>query len=137
MATPPLFRSPGVLLAIVSLAGTCALHAIDKLSQPVAPVRPVTDTYFGTPVVDPYRWMEDLKSPEVQTWMNGQAAFTKDYLSKLPGRDDLVKRIEALDNAATRVGGVPEAVLDGETGLLVDREDVVVTLSQRRPDPAT
>jgi prolyl oligopeptidase len=106
MATPPLFRSPGVLLAIVFLAGTCALDAIDKLSQPVAPVRPVTDTYFGTPVVDPYRWMEDLKSPEVQTWMNGQAAFTKDYLSKLPGRDDLLKRIEALDNAATRVADV-------------------------------
>ena len=106
MATPPFFRFARALPAIAFLAGTCALHAADKLSQPVAPVRPVTDTYFGTPVVDPYRWMEDLKSPEVQTWMKGQAAYTKDYLNKLPGRDDLLKRVEALDNAATRVTDV-------------------------------
>ncbi len=95
-----------MLPAIAVFAATCTLHGADKLSQPVAPVRPVTDIYFGTPVVDPYRWMEDLKSPEVQTWMKGQAAYTKDYLSKLPGRDDLLKRIEALDNAATRVADV-------------------------------
>jgi prolyl oligopeptidase len=106
VATHSPFRSARVLPAIAVLAATCTLHAADKLSQPVAPVRPVTDIYFGTPVVDPYRWMEDLKSPEVQTWMKGQAAYTKDYLSKLPGRDDLVKRIEALDNAATRVADV-------------------------------
>ena len=106
MITPPFFRSAWVLPAIAFLAGTCTLPGADKLSQPVAPIRSVTDTYFGTPVVDPYRWMEDLKSPEVQTWMNGQAAYSKDYLSKLPGRDDLLKRIEALDNAATRVADV-------------------------------
>ena len=76
------------------------------LTQPVAPVRPVTETYFGTPVTDPYRWMEDLKSPETQDWMKGQAAYTKDYLGKLPGRDALLKRIEELDNASTRVAGV-------------------------------
>jgi prolyl oligopeptidase len=101
-----LFRSPRVLLAMAAVAVPCALHAADKLTQPVAPVKPVTDTYFGTPVVDNYRWMEDLKSPEVKTWMKGQAAYTKDFLSKLPGRDELIKQIEALDNAAVRVGGV-------------------------------
>ncbi len=85
------------------LTTTCGLHAADKLTQPVAPVKPVTDTYFGTAVVDNYRWMEDLKSPEVQAWMKGQAAYTKDFLSKLPGRDALVKRVMSLDNASTRV----------------------------------
>ncbi|MEI9999988.1 MAG: hypothetical protein WDO13_12940 [Verrucomicrobiota bacterium] len=44
--------------------------------------------------------------------MKAQAAYTKDYLGKLPGRDALVKQIESLDNAATRVGGVQ---LDGST----------------------
>jgi len=76
------------------------------LSQPVAPVHPVTDTYFGTPVVDPYRWMENLKSPEVQSWMKAQNNYTRDYLSHLPGRDALIQRIESLDNAAVRVGGL-------------------------------
>ena len=30
-------------------------------APPVAPVRPVTDDYFGTKVVDNYRWMEKLE----------------------------------------------------------------------------
>ncbi len=85
------------------LAAPCAA---ETLSQPVAPVIPVTDTYFGTKVVDPYRWMEDLKSPQLQAWVKAQAAYTKDYLSKLPGRDALLSRIEELDNAATRVTGL-------------------------------
>jgi len=66
----------------------------------------VTDTYFGTTVVDPYRWMENLKSPEVQSWMKAQNDYTRDYLSHLPGRDALIKRVLALDNASTRVGGL-------------------------------
>jgi prolyl oligopeptidase len=66
----------------------------------------VTDTYFGTPVVDPYRWMENLKSPEVQGWMKAQNDYTRDYLSHLPGRDALIKRVESLDNASTRVAEV-------------------------------
>jgi prolyl oligopeptidase len=89
----------------VLLGGVLTLSAA-PFTQPVAPVRPVTDTYFGAQVVDPYRWMEDLKSPEVQAWMKAQGDYTHDYLSHLPGRDALVKRIESLDNASTRVGGV-------------------------------
>ena len=42
---------------------------------PVAPVRPVTENYFGTTVVDPYRWMEDRSSPErVAPWQAGKMA---------------------------------------------------------------
>ena len=48
--------------------------------------------------------MEDLKSPEVQAWMKAQNDYTRDFLKKLPGRDELVKRVESLDNAATRIG---------------------------------
>src|ERR1700728_1695279 len=94
-------------LALAFILGGAALPLqADVLRQPVAPVRPVTDTYFGTPVVDPYRWMENLKSPEVPSWMKAQNDYTRDYLSHLPGRDALIKRVESLDNAATRVGGL-------------------------------
>src|ERR1700722_19208105 len=92
-------------LALAFILGVAALPLQGAaLSQPVAPMRPVTDTYFGTAVVDPYRWMENLKSPEVQSWMKAQNDYTRDYLSHLPGRDDLIKRVEALDNASTRIG---------------------------------
>ena len=101
----PPFCIPSSRLALALLLGGAALTLqAAPLSQPVAPVRPVTDTYFGTPVVDPYRWMEDLKSPEVQSWMKAQNDYTRDYLSHLPGRDALIKRVLALDNASTRVG---------------------------------
>jgi prolyl oligopeptidase len=105
MVTPFLFSTTRLFFA-VTLCGATLASAAATLSQPVAPVRPVTDTYFGTSVVDPYRWMEDLKSPEVQTWMKAQADYTKDYLARLPDRDALLKRIEDLDNAAIRIGGL-------------------------------
>jgi len=104
-----LLRSAGVLVVVAALGASVRAPA-ETLTQPVAPVRPATNNYFGTIVTDNYRWMEDLKSPEVQKWMTGQAAYTKDFLSKLPGRDALVKRIESLDNAALQV---PEVELRG------------------------
>jgi len=103
MAIPFFVSSARLALAFIFGGAALTLQAA-PLSQPVAPVRPVTDTYFGAPVVDPYRWMEDLKSPEVQSWMKAQNDYTRDYLSHLPGRDALIKRVLALDNASTRVG---------------------------------
>jgi prolyl oligopeptidase len=96
-------------LSFLFLAPVCLLLADPALTQPVAPVRPVTDDYFGQKVVDNYRWMEDLASPEVQDWMKGQNAYTRDYLAKLPDQAALIKRVQELDNASTRVGGLERA----------------------------
>jgi prolyl oligopeptidase len=46
-----------------------------QLSAPVAPARPVTDVYFGTAVVDPYRWME-AGGPELLDYMKAENAVT-------------------------------------------------------------
>ena len=54
-------------------------------AQPVAPVRPVVDTYHGVEVRDPYRWLEDDASPEVRTWSDGQNAYARRVLDGLPG----------------------------------------------------
>jgi prolyl oligopeptidase len=56
----------------------------------------VRDTLFGTEVLDPYRWLEDEKSTEVQAWMTEQDAFARKVLSALPGRDALASRLRAL-----------------------------------------
>ena len=66
-------------------------------APPVAPIRPVTNDYYGTKVVDPYRYMEDLKDPEVEAWFKGQNAYTRGVLAKIPGRDALLTRIRDLD----------------------------------------
>ncbi|WP_254507075.1 prolyl oligopeptidase family serine peptidase [Anatilimnocola floriformis] len=64
---------------------------------PVAPVKPVVDTHFGTQVTDHYRYMEDFKNPEVQAWVKGQADYASQTLSTLPGRAKLLERIKVLD----------------------------------------
>ena len=76
-------------------------------TPPVAPVRPVTEELWGTKVTDPYRYMEDMKSPEVQTWVKGQADYTDSTLARIPIRDELFARIKELDSGrAFRVSSI-------------------------------
>ncbi len=70
------------------------------MQQPVARVDVVRDTYFGTTIEDPYRWMEDWKEEEFQAWMKEQATYTKTYLEVLPGREKLLAQLTELGNAA-------------------------------------
>lgn len=67
-------------------------------APPATPIRPVTDTYWGTPVVDNYRYLEELKSPGVQSWMRAQADYTRAQLARIPGRAALLARIHELAN---------------------------------------
>lgn len=69
-------------------------------APPVAPVRPVVDDYFGTKITDSYRYMEQFTDPEVQKWVKGQADFAAKELAAIPGRDELLKRIDELDAGA-------------------------------------
>src|SRR5215469_5359994 len=73
-------------------------------SPPVAPVENVTNSYFGTAVVDPYRYMEDLSASKMVAWMKAQNDYTHSQLDRIPGRASLLARIQELDNAvAARV----------------------------------
>ncbi len=56
------------------------------------------DTYFETEVKDPYRWLEDDKSPETGAWVKSQNKTTFGYLDKIPFRNDLKQRLEKLWN---------------------------------------
>ena len=53
------------------------------MNQPATRAEAVVDTLLGVQVPDPYRWLEDEKSPEVQAWMKAQDAFTREYLAAL------------------------------------------------------
>jgi prolyl oligopeptidase len=70
----------------------------------VAPVKPVTDDYYGTKVADPYRYMENLQDAEVQAWMKAQNDHTRAALASLPGRAQLLARIGELDQSVPQVG---------------------------------
>ncbi|WP_299599246.1 prolyl oligopeptidase family serine peptidase [uncultured Microbulbifer sp.] len=58
----------------------------------------VVDSYFGTEVVDPYRWLEDDRSEETEAWVKAQNKVTFSYLDQIPYRDNLKQRLEKLWN---------------------------------------
>jgi prolyl oligopeptidase len=69
-------------------------------APPVAAAKPVTEEYFGTKITDPYRWLENLKDPEVQKWFKGQDEYTRAVLAGIPGRPALLERITEVDHSA-------------------------------------
>ncbi|HEX8078823.1 MAG TPA: prolyl oligopeptidase family serine peptidase [Jatrophihabitans sp.] len=54
------------------------------------------DDFHGTPVADPYRWLEDQTSSEVNDWVRAQAQAAERYLQDLPGRSELAARLGQL-----------------------------------------
>src|SRR4029450_7896767 len=63
---------------------------------PVARIESVTETFFGTSVTDPYRWMENPQDKDWEPYMRGQAAYTRRVLDAIPGRTAMAKRVAAL-----------------------------------------
>src|SRR6516165_12528272 len=82
--------------------------AVAAPPPPVAPVVPVADDYYGTSVTDNYRYFEDLKNPQVQAWMKGQADYARAVLDSLPGRKALLERITVLDRSQVAVPDVQQ-----------------------------
>ena len=54
------------------------------------------DTYFDTAVPDPYRWLEDDRSTETESWVGAQNEVTFSFLDKIPYREALKNRLEEL-----------------------------------------
>lgn len=57
-----------------------------------------TDNYFGTMVQDPYRWLENDMADDTKQWVADQNKVTNEYLSKIPFRDAIKKRLTELWN---------------------------------------
>jgi prolyl oligopeptidase len=56
----------------------------------------VVDVLHGTPVSDPYRWLEDGDSPETQAWVAEQNGRTREALDSVAGRQRWHERLSAL-----------------------------------------
>jgi prolyl oligopeptidase len=65
---------------------------------PEAPRGPVVDDYHGVKVPDPWRWMEDLDSPQTRAWVKAEAELTDSYLAKIPERQSIKSRLTDLLN---------------------------------------
>lgn len=56
------------------------------------------DNYHGTIVADPYRWLEDLDSPQTRQWVEAQNRLTFSYLESIPQRPAILQRLTELWN---------------------------------------
>lgn len=66
------------------------------MDYPDAPRSDHTDKYFGETVHDPYRWMEQIDSPDVQQWIQAENKLSLPYLKQLPGQDWLKNKLTRL-----------------------------------------
>jgi prolyl oligopeptidase len=67
-----------------------------KITYPYTKTVDQVDNYHGTPVADPYRWLEDTDSTETHAWIEAQNKLTFSFLDSIPERDAIRKRLTDL-----------------------------------------
>ena len=68
------------------------------IQYPITKKNNVYDSYFDIKIKDPYRWLEDDRSPETEKWVIEQNKITNSYLGLIPYRDSLKDRLKNLWN---------------------------------------
>ncbi|WP_154222151.1 prolyl oligopeptidase family serine peptidase [Marinicella rhabdoformis] len=58
----------------------------------------VVDTYFGTEVKDPYRWLEDDLADDTAAWVKAENKVTQKYLANIPYKDQIKEHLTAVWN---------------------------------------
>ncbi|MCJ1805366.1 prolyl oligopeptidase family serine peptidase [Flavobacterium covae] len=92
-----------VLTSTVILATSLGAIAQSKINMnsmeyPETKKKEHVDTYFGTAIQDPYRWLEDDRSLETEAWVKTQNTATYKYLDQIPYRAVLKERLEKMWN---------------------------------------
>jgi prolyl oligopeptidase len=86
-------------LLVLGLAGTALATAPSApLSYPLAERGDHVDDYHGVKVPDPYRWLEDIDSPQTRSWVEAESALSSKYLAAIPGRDEIARRLKQIWN---------------------------------------
>jgi prolyl oligopeptidase len=94
MKTPILLLSAIVLSSFVGKEK----NKIKMKAYPETKKVNVVDDYFGTKINDSYRWLENDTSKETADWVKAQNALTQNYLSQIPFREDIKKRLTEIWN---------------------------------------
>ena len=95
-------KSHSLILSITALyigvTSCTSKPASMALTYPETEQRIVTDTFFGTVVEDPYRWLEDDRSEETSDWVKGQNEVTYGFLNQIPYREALKEKLTKIWN---------------------------------------
>ena len=84
--------------ATFSLLALSTALVAQQLQYPTTRKVDHVDTYHGTKVPDPYRWLEDDMSKETAAWVEAQNKVTFPYLEAIPYRKQLHARVVELNN---------------------------------------
>jgi len=87
-----------VLPLFMVLAMTFFSCKKNDLNYPDTKKVETTDTYFGTEVPDPYRWLEKDTARAVEKWVEAQNELTFSYLEQIPYREKIAQRLKTLWN---------------------------------------
>ncbi|WP_185140264.1 prolyl oligopeptidase family protein [Proteiniphilum sp. X52] len=89
-----------ILMCMVSALVSCKQESkqVVEVTYPETRKVDTVDTYFGTEIKDPYRWLEDDRSDETAAWVKAQNEVTFGYLEKIPFRNQIKNKLEDLWN---------------------------------------
>lgn len=90
------------LLPVLFLLVQCTTPPAPE-KPPLAVADPVEDIYFGKTVTDPYRYMEDLKAPEVEQWFDAQTKYAREVLDRISRREFLIEKMKDFDERKSTV----------------------------------
>lgn len=97
------------LFIVAVLADDASSMSSSTSGPPIVEKKPVEETFYGHKIIDPYRWLENAKSPETQKWVSEELAYTRSILDPLPDKDELHQRLEKLLSTGTisapQIGG--------------------------------
>ena len=86
-----------LLLVTLLLLVDCTANRNDQ-KPALAEIRPIADSYFGTTITDPFRYMENLQDSTVIRWIMAQTDYSRNILNHIPGRQKLIDKMIDFDN---------------------------------------
>lgn len=85
-------------IALAALCFTANAQQTTTMQYPETKKVSQTDTYFGTQVEDPYRWLEDDRAEDTKDWVKREVDFTQNYLNNIPFRQEIKNQLKNLWN---------------------------------------
>ncbi len=87
-----------------TIASSQTIHSRGGFTLPSPPdvqTVPVTDNYFGTKIVDNYRWLEDANSADTKAFIDAENAYTARYMEQARIRPQIANDMDALEHVST------------------------------------
>jgi prolyl oligopeptidase len=98
------FSGFALMCVLAASAAGQAIHGRGGITLPAPPQAqaiPVKDDYFGTTIVDNYRWLENANSPETKAFIDEENTYTEEYLKRAHMRSQIADDLDALEHVTS------------------------------------